>query len=527
MRRDSLFLLLILLLPFSLNGQNTKVINLSYNTTDFNLVTENGETYITSPVHQLNFLSDSLAPALPYIGVNVLVGPSVQYGSFSHTSTQQLYASNISMAPNPVDIPTNVAPKIESLNNVVFTDSVYPSESVIYTGTHIMDGYHYLSFLVCPFKYNTVTSQLFLDTSKTLNITLNTMYPAPGDSLTNTSGSVMREIVADIIINPEEMDILYSTPPDTLSTNYKYLIVTKDSLKATFQRLADWKTQKGVKAKVLTTEEIDNNYTGTTQQLRIKKALKDYYNGTHNGLNYALLGGDDTIVPAQYCYVTHIADRIIAENTPSDLFYACFNTMDWDACEKGTYGELLTDVDIDPEIFVTRLSARDNRDAEIMVNRILTYEKNPNLDNWEDKMLMAGAVLDSFAIINNSLISDTQFRGDSVYYQGIAPYWSGERVRFYDTDSDLSEGGNYELNGEHLQDELEKGYSFVYMDSHGEIGSWRLEQINAGTGLTPPTYRYYEHEKADSLQNNGNTIIVTSACNTNGFDIPTCLSSSL
>lgn len=389
-------LILIFLLSLSstiLYGQPDKEVSLSYNPGDFIIDNVDGKAFITSSDHSLHFMSDSLAPALPYIAVKVLVGSNSQYAGFSHSETEQLFASNIDMAPNPIEVQANITQLQESTYNTEFPDSIYPSEPVIYAGTQTMDGYRYMSFLVCPFRYDVKNRQLFFHPSCTISINFSTVSNAPGYNLTETAGSVMRDVVQGMVFNPEEMDNLYGAPTSPSSDDYKYLIVTSNALKPVFQTLADWKTQKGVKAKVLTTEEIDNNYTGATQQLRIKKALKDYYNGTHNGLKYALLGGGVSVIPAQYCWVVASNRK---EDTPSDLFYACFDTMDWDTCEKGEYGELKTNVDIAPDITVTRLPAVTASEAETMVNRIIAYEKNPNRDNWEDKILMSGSMISKY-----------------------------------------------------------------------------------------------------------------------------------
>ena len=74
---------------------------------------------------------------------------------------------------------------------------------------------------------------------------------------------------------------MYSSDPNLSDFGYNYIIITCDSLKDSFQRLAFWETMKGVPTKVLTTEEIDSLYEGNTMQLKIKAAIKDYYNGQY------------------------------------------------------------------------------------------------------------------------------------------------------------------------------------------------------------------------------------------------------
>ena len=185
------------------------------------------------------------------------------------------------------------------------------------------------------------------------------------------------------------------------------------------------------------------------------------------------------------------------------------------------YGEVSDNIDIIPEIIVSRLPASTVQEAETMINKIISYERNPDIQNWENKILMSGASVDSVLHYENgSVLSDVEYRGDSIYNGYILPYWTGQRVRFYDTNTDFPQGGAYELNGDNLQTELQKGYNFIYMDTHGKYDCWELEKDSSNNPL------YYGCTQANTLHNSGKSIIITSACYTNGFDQTTSLSKS-
>jgi hypothetical protein len=261
---------------------------------------------------------------------------------------------------------------------------------------------------------------------------------------------------------------------------------------------------------VLTTEEIYSAYPDSSYQMSIKKALKDYYNGTYSDLEYALLGGDLPVVPSQECYVQRGIDF---SYTPTDLFYACFdNRMDWNANMNDMYGEISDSIDYDPEITVSRLPVSTTAEVNVMVDRILSYEKNPGIENWTDSILMSGAWPYTFPV-NGKRLSLAHIHCDSIYNGHIAPHCDWEKVRFYDTGTDFTGDDNFPLNATNLQNELQKGYNFLYMYSHGNANGWNLEN------------GWYTCNNANSLQNPRFTIIVTSACNTNAID-STCLSKS-
>ena len=100
-----------------------------------------------------------------------------------------------------------------------------------------------------------------------------------------------------------------------------------------------------------------------------------------------------------------------------------------------------------------------------------------------------------------------------VYNDSIADIWHGDVVHFYDSHTDFPGDGSYHLNGNNLQSELSKGYSFVYENSHGGSSEWQLEWQQ--------TDYNYRLSHAQSLTNNTNTIIATSACWTNAFQLDT------
>ncbi|MEJ2356354.1 MAG: C25 family cysteine peptidase, partial [candidate division WOR-3 bacterium] len=53
------------------------------------------------------------------------------------------------------------------------------------------------------------------------------------------------------------------------------MIITVDSFKTAFQELADWKTKKGIPAKVVTIDSIYNEYTGADNAEKVRNFIKD------------------------------------------------------------------------------------------------------------------------------------------------------------------------------------------------------------------------------------------------------------
>lgn len=500
--RKLLIIPLMCLLTIAIHAQTTKNIHLSYSANEFTFADNDGITTISSPQHLLLFESDTLAPALPYILVNVYLSENTEYTGFTYSKTESVVRTNVTLPANQIEYATSTDPLPVVPVSTGYPSGTYPDISIENTGVHKSGKYKFASFKVFPFKYDTATQQLYLATSIDLTISLDSIAEP-----VQSGGNFMGKSVKRIVTNPEDVT---NVPDSSSQQNYEYVIITNSTLQPVFQKLADWKTKKGVRTKVLTTEEVSNRYSGETMPLKIKNALYDYYEGEYSGLKYALLGGDDNIVPVQYCYIQK-NDTTNHKYTPTDIFYSCFGNMNWDTNHNGIAGEISDSVDISPEIIISRISVRSIADANSVVDRIINYESNPKLNNWQDNILMTGAQLK----MDLGDMSDAQNISQQLYTQAILPYWTGSVSHFYDTYTDFEGGADYDLTSSHLQTELENGYSIINICSHGGVYSIDME-----SGNLP-----YNTTKAKRLNNPRYSILTTTACHTNAFDSAyTCLS---
>lgn len=528
------FCLILLLSAHASHGQTVKTINLSYSEKDFSFIYNNNHQL---KIDAYNFVSyfqeDTLAPALPYICYNILIGGNQEYESFSFSHSEHVAMNNVEMSPNTISLPTN-GPLKYSEKIVEFPQQQYPAVKVEYTGTHLMDGYKYLSFSVSPFTYNSSSKMLTISDTITLDIHLKKSVSKDiTQQLNKHQGIVMPDIVRSLILNKDEMNSLYAnehiineTTGESKSggNDFEYVIITDASLAPAFQPLVDWKTQKGVKAKVTTIQEINSNYSSYNDvPLRIKHYLYDMY---QQGLKYALLGGDNDIVPSRICYLPHYDQT---DDTPADLYFACFdNNFNWDNNGNGIYGQLNDNIDYTPEIFVSRIPVCNIAEVGYYVERIVKYEQEPDLSQWSNNILMCGNILHWFFDQNGNqyspsqynpniyYMSDVQKESDLMYVECISPYWTGgSRFRLFDTWTDYPDSADYTASAPHFQIEFSKGYSFIDVASHGWINCWG--QLEGGT--------CYGKSEAASLVNPRNTIFTTIACQTNHFDLPdSCLS---
>lgn len=472
---------------------------------------EEGVTYISSDKYNISFQLDTLLPAIPYVSVNVLVGQNERFGGFNYICNVTDSVNSVFLPPNPIVFSTKAPLTSSMVDSVAYSQVVCPDTLVKYVGSKSICGYKILSFSLSPFIYNTQHHVLYLN-----EILLSIQIDQQGAQPIYVNPH-QKPFVESVVVNGEEMDSLYhNLPPPTSNPQdcYRYLVITADSLASAFQPLVQWKTIKGVRAKVLTLEEIYSNpqYSARNNQLKIKKALRDYYG---RGLEYVLLGGSSSIVPTIMCRVRlENKAEIHFDKTPADCFYGSFSTMDWDEDMNDSCGELSDNILFGNDIAVTRVPVFNTAQIQAFVDRVIEYEKGTDYLTREDKILMAGAKVHHFLTSGKS---DAQNMGEKLYNYTIAPNWSGSMFRLFDTMTDYPEGASYSYSGLTLQRELEKGYPFVSVISHGKWFEWVTEHAPFTT------------THAQNLINRGKTIIITPACHTNAFDLDDahmCLSQS-
>ncbi len=547
MKRSVLIVFLTCCILPTLLAQRIKEISLKFDEDDFYFEESKRGLGISSGKHAIQYGYDTSEPGLPYVIVHVLIGSNEQFEGVTFDSEKAPIRQQVSMRRNPDYLNGHKDSTRCHVNEAEYTKAIYPTQNVKYAGTHVVDGYKYISLLVCPFTYRSQEKQLEQFSSMHLNVRL--VQNVSDNS--QRGGRAMRNIVENLVVNGDDMNLLYGTQEShkrvrsdgggiSSSAPFDYLIITADSLRGTYQKLANWKTRKGVPTRIITVEEIDTTFSGTDSislpyynwnlYLAIKRAIKSYKENFD--IKYVLLGGDSDMIPTPKCYyqydtLYHQSLRHDSGRTPCDFYYACIAKGEnesgflWDKADDHEMGSYLDQIDYHPQVFLTRLSTNTIADAEIQVQRIIDYEKNPPADAWRKELLMAGC---EFNHTENGVlrpISDVEEKGNLIWNH-ISPIWyDSNRFRFYDTWTDHPLEANYDVTATHFNEQLEKGFPFIHVDTHGGYDCFLLEKF--GTNL----HYFYNNSDAYNFQNPFYSIIVTSACYTNDFYQGVSLSESL
>lgn len=475
-----------------LYADNTKIITLNYDKSQFSFIENSSKQLVISPISMLaTYSEDSNALGLPYLSCNVLVPRNCSYKDIEVSSDKIKLFDNCSIALAPRQLPTNMQNNIGTseyaYNRTI--DTVW-DENYIYTGESTVGDLKILYFKVCPFDYDYTTKQLYL--LKQINLKINLHNVDIKQVSANSNMLSMYEKIPYIVVNPND----FTYCPIQKEGNLDYVIITNHELKDSFKPLAEWKNMKGVRTEIVAVEDIDMIYPGLTLQEKIKSFLYEMY--ASRGLQYAMLGGDDAIVPVKYCY--SYAAGLKTFEMPADMYYSCFNgQFNWDSNNNGIYGETTDSIDLMPNIFLTRLPVRTSSDVEAYTEKLLSYEQCKDLSRFNNNILMCGNMLGSYG--------DAESKGNKLYENYIKPYWDGNRNKFYDTDHSEFDS-DFTVSGSNLQTLLSRGYSFAEIITHGSPEAFGF----SGMGNN------YAFDKALALDNKGYTIITTNACSTNAFD---------
>lgn len=498
-----------------IKADETKAFSISFNKSQFSFSNnETGALEICTKDNKMvsSFDTNGLEPELPWVSVDVKMPFGTSFRDFDFSTSQVTLFEDVVVAEIQPPIPTDsITTQHTTLKLPQYPNAVYPSTNIRYIMSSTTKNEVVLHFLVCPFIYEAKDKRLHLVDNLTLNIHHKTEGPTTKEERRDLFLQKFPNVIASgsAFITDNDSIGFYDIS-SSLNDSIDYIIITSDELYDDFKPWARWKTQKGVRTKIVSVEDIEIAYGDNfSTENAIKSLLAALY--YQNGLKYALLGGDDTIVPSKKCcglMGTSYEDRQI----PTDLFYACLDYQQqdlfWDKNGNGICGELADSISMEQFISVTRLPVRTSEDVKNTISKLMGYEQYPLANGWNNNMLTAGT-----RILYNSYTthSDAETSGDKLYEQFIAPYWNGTRKKLYDTFSDVEDSV---ADREGLQNQLSKGYTFADLICHGGENHWGLYYKYIKDS---PASKYMTDDALE-LNNSGYTIITTNACSTNAFD---------
>lgn len=248
------------------------------------------------------------------------------------------------------------------------------------------------------------------------------IYPAYSFSYSTSTGLVGTEHVVflsvavypiryspveNLLVISEEFDITVSyeqpTQPTVFSDNYDLLMIAPEEFKESLQPLVDHKNAYGMNSTLVTLETIYSQITqgrddAENVKLYIKKAIEE------QGITYVLLVGGMKQEKEQFYlpvrYTNNHAGKDFEYGVISDLYFADIyknngtEFEDWDSNGNGIFAEYTMSkrdiMDGSPDVYVGRLACTSVDEVDLMVEKIINYEKNSADDSWFKRMVLIG-----------------------------------------------------------------------------------------------------------------------------------------
>ncbi len=282
------------------------------------------------------------------------------------------------------------APWVNSNPAIYSSLKPYPEQCIEIGATGNFFGYRIVSINIYPFQYIPAEKKINRISEITFSINYKPgMKETTAKKISTPARNALNKALQSIC-EKQTVDYEPSYAVDGDST-IDYVIITSSAFASYFQPLCDWKTQKGVRAHIVTTDSIYSNCPGVDNQERIRNFIIDA--NANWGTIWILLGGDDNIIPSRIAYAMTCEAyyQIDEDSLRADLYYADLDG-DWNFNGTGPFGEIADSVDLYPDLFIGRAPVSSPTQVSTFVNKILTYEKNPPLD-YELNILFFAMVL--------------------------------------------------------------------------------------------------------------------------------------
>jgi len=273
---------------------------------------------------------------------------------------------------------------VEPNYSIYNSSSVFPKNIISDLNVGILGSYRVVSFAVYPIQYIPLNREVIFYPEVKVEISYERgKYSIP--KTTERKSEIFGNMVKNMVINPEQVEQYGTSATKLLRDTIEYLIITEDSLANAFKPLADWKTKKGVPAKICSLSNIYANYPGVDNAERIWNFLTDA--DTIWGTMWVLIGGqcdyenDEEVVPRRnvsYIVTDWFPDYYTDEDTiPSDLYFSSLGS--WDDDGDGVWGETPQNgdtVELYSKLFVGRAPVITSSQVQTFIDKTLIYEKN-------------------------------------------------------------------------------------------------------------------------------------------------------
>jgi hypothetical protein len=314
-------------------------------------------------VHNTQMLETPGEPVIPYRAARILLPQDALVKDVKVRHSPPLIQKGIEILwGQPPCTFSNTPEKVGKNEEIYNSDDAYPDKLLQVISVESFRGFQVLNVHLFPIQYKPKSQTVKFYETLTVEVTF-------GKGLKN---ALYRGLAADkhavsrLVDNPEMINTYETLSIPTLSE--EYIIITNDTLKCIFQKLADYKSCYVNGATVYTVSWIYTHSPGADSQEKIRNFIKNKY--TLNGLHYVLLGGDIAVVPYRGFYVS--TGGYTDYDMAADMYYAHLDGTFND--DSDSYWAEPGEVDWYADIAVGRAPVETVGEAQDFVDKVIAYE---------------------------------------------------------------------------------------------------------------------------------------------------------
>ncbi len=256
--------------------------------------------------------------------------------------------------------------------------------------------------------------------------------------------------------------------------------------------LKEHKNNTGIVTKIISLEDIYNNYEGRDEAEKVKYFLADYKKA--GGLKYAMLVGDSDKFPIRFTKTDRAtAAAFDTAYYGADLYYADLYKSDgsfddWDNNKNGFFGELAGEsstgplnvdkVDLNPDIAVGRIPASNADEVSRYAAKVISYENDDSKSDYIDNILLIATQDPSLSELNCA--NQDKIAKELLKKKNVTKLYDLDKD-FFDTtwqqkytpeEYDKIMAGKISVNAGIINDYLNNGIGFLSYMGHGNKDVW-------------------------------------------------------
>ncbi len=179
-----------------------------------------------------------------------------------------------------------------------------------------------------------------------------------------------------------------------------YVIITHAKFRDSAERLADYRTGRGLRAMVVDIEDVYDEFSHSLYDPRAIKKFIAFTNANWQkpALLYVVLLGDATYLMDKDA----AADATLESYIPSYMI----NTKSFGMTSSDNYFACVSGDDALPDVYLGRLPANTVDDAESMIDKIISYETQGLAEEWRRHITLASGNGDFFNMSAQNLVDN-------------------------------------------------------------------------------------------------------------------------